>query len=233
MSDQITAVQTMLREHADPSRPDFLSNWFKNRPGYPPDDSFLGVRVPVQRATAKKNYQRISLHDTQKLLQSVWHEERLTALFILLLKYQKFDFNRQTIFDMYMSNLLHINNWDLVDSSAPGIVGRHLSGSPYKMRVLKKLATSSRVWERRIAIISTLYNIKQGSGTETLELAAQLSDDTDAYIHKATGRMLREMGKRIDEELLIDYLNQHAAYMPRTMVRYAIEKLPPQVRSQY
>lgn len=233
MSDTLTAIQAALREHSDPSKPDFLSNWFKNRPGYPPDDNFLGTPVPAQRKIVSTHYRRISLHDIEKLLSSIWHEERLTGLLLLMKKYEKFSFNRQDIFDMYIDNLLYINNWDLVDTSAPYIVGEHLKSSPYKMKVLRKMAGASGVWERRVAMIATLQYLKSGSTVETLEIAELLLGDKDDYIHKAVGWMLREMGKRVDEELLIDFLNKHADTMPRTMLRYAIEKLPAETRLRY
>lgn len=134
---------------------------------------------------------------------------------------------------MYIDNLLYINNWDLVDTSAPYIVGEHLKSSPYKMKVLRKMAGASGVWERRVAMIATLQYLKSGSTVETLEIAELLLGDKDDYIHKAVGWMLREMGKRVDEELLIDFLNKHADTMPRTMLRYAIEKLPAETRLRY
>lgn len=233
MSDIVALVSQALADKANPVRANHSSNWFKNRPGYSSDDLFLGVKVPDQRFIAKKFLKLTSLIDCQELLRSKWHEERLTALIILVEKYKKQPNNRQAIFDLYFENIDCVNNWDLVDTSAPGIVGAHLFNDPYKLKVLLKLAVSDKVWTRRIAMISTHYSIRQGDPSDTMHLAKKLLKDPDEYIHKAVGWMLREVGKRINRSLLIGFLDEYAQAMPRIALRYAIEHLSPSQRKMY
>lgn len=233
MDEVLTQLQQELQKHTDNKRAQFSSNWFKNRPGYPADDLFLGIKVPDQRKIAKKFHKTISLADTTTLLRSKWHEERLTALLILVLKYQKIPRLQQDIFDLYLENLQFVNNWDLVDSSAHLIVGEHLKDSPYKQKVLLKMASAEGVWERRVAMIATLCYIRSGSADEALQVATKLLHDEDDYIHKATGWMLREVGARVDRKLLLSFLDKHAHNMPRTMLRYATEHLSVSVRKKY
>lgn len=223
-----------LREASDPAKTGFLPKFFKAGPGqYAEGDQFLGVTVPRQRALAKK-YQSLWLGDIEKLIQSPWHEERLTGLFILVNAYrQAGQADRQQIYNFYVAHTDRINNWDLVDSSADKIVGAHLENSPYKMKVLSALAKSDNLWERRIAMIATYHYIKQGRPDEALEIADILLADSHDLIHKAVGWMLREVGKRVDRQLLADWLASRYKTMPRTMLRYAIEHFSKSDRQKY
>ena len=211
------------------------SAWFfKTGPGeYGEGDQFLGVTVPNQRKVAKK-YKNLPLSDLEKLLGSPWHEERLSALFILVLQFKKADEPKQKeIYEFYLKHTSRINNWDLVDSSASYIVGAYLSEHQELLPVLDKLAESNLLWKRRIAMISTAYFLSKGEPDITIKLAEKLLYDPDDLIHKAVGWMLREIGKRCDKQLLIDFLNQHAHEMPRTMLRYSIEHLDDPTRKSY
>lgn len=231
----IDQLLEQLRSFVLPEKALFYPKFFKTGPGeYAEGDKFLGVTVPNQRRLAKAYYKRLTMGETIRLLQSPWHEERSTALFILVLKYQKGEPQTKThIFDVYMDNTQFVNNWDLVDSSADRIVGDWLQNSPYKMKVLMKLAASESLWERRIAMLSTFYYIKQGSPDEALVIAEKLLHDEHDLIQKAVGWMLREIGKRVDVSVLITFLDQHAATMPRTALRYAIEHLSPETKKHY
>lgn len=231
----VEEVQAALRAEVNPEKAAFFPKFFKADPGeYAEGDKFLGVTVPKQRAIAKKYYKNISLNEVMVLLKSPWHEDRLTALFILVLQFQKGgQQTKDEIFDLYVENTRYINNWDLVDSSADKIVGSWLEDSPYKMKVLNKLAASNDLWERRISMIATYHYIKQGRADEALEIAEMLVGDSHDLINKAVGWMLREIGKRVDKELLINFLDKHAATMPRTALRYAIEHLDPKTRDYY
>lgn len=230
----IEELRQELRQAADPEKAAFSPRFFKAGSGqYAEGDKFLGVAVPKQRALAKK-YKNLWLGDIEKLIQSPWHEERLTGLLILVGAYQRAGSkDKQEIYNFYVSNTDRINNWDLVDSSAEHIVGAHLQDSPYKMKVLSKLADSKNLWERRIAILSTFNYIKNGSPHEALEIADLLLRDRHDLIHKAVGWMLREIGKRVDRQLLIDWLAPRYKSMPRTMLRYAIEHFDAATRDKY
>ncbi len=227
-------VQSDLRKNANPEKAAFYPRFFKSGPGeYGYGDKFIGVTVPLTRKTIKP-YHRLPLDEVLKLLHSEWHEERLAALLILVWQYAHGDDNeRQAVYDTYLANTKYINNWDLVDSSAHRIVGPHLNDRPDRMKVLTRLAKSSSLWERRIAILSTLHYIQNGRADEALEIIDMLLHDSHDLIHKATGWMLREIGKRVDREILLDYLNRHAGEMPRTMLRYAIEHLSPEQKQRY
>lgn len=216
------AVRALLRERVDPEKAAFFPRFFKAGPGqYAEGDKFLGVTVPKQRAIAKSAYKNMSLAEVLKLLQSDWHEERLTALLIMVLQFQKGDeATQKAIYEAYMLHLQWVNNWDLVDSSAPYIVGGWLLDKDRK--ILYKLARSPVLWERRVAIIATLWFIRHEDFGDTLALAEQLLTDKHDLMHKAVGWMLREVGKRAPE-LLVDFLEKHAGRMPRTALRYAIE----------
>ncbi|HNW30265.1 MAG TPA: DNA alkylation repair protein [Spirochaetota bacterium] len=224
-------LRAELRALADPRQAEVLMRFFKTGPGqYGEGDRFLGIKVPAQRAVAKK-HSGIPLGDVKKLLDSPIHEERLVSLMILIEKYNRADdAGRKEIVDLYLANTHNINNWDLVDLSAPQLLGRHLHGG--SMKPLKKLARSSSLWERRIALLSTHYFIKRGDYDMTLELAELLLEDDHDLIHKAAGWMLREVGKR-DMEIEKGFLDKHAAAMPRTMLRYAIERFPEKMRRSY
>ncbi len=219
-----------LREIADSQYAVHSQRFFKTGKGeYGEGDEFLGIRVPILRKFAKQ-YSDLSLTDTKKLLKSTYHEERLCALFILVHKYNASNHEKSIIYKLYLDNTRYINSWDLVDSSAYKIVGAFLfkkNKSP-----LYKLSQSKNIWERRIAMISTLYFIKNEEFEDTLEIATLLLNDKEELIHKAVGWMLREVGKKnIEVEKL--FLLSCYKKMPRMMLRYAIEKFPEPERKKY
>jgi len=224
-----------LRAAADPVKAAFFPRFFKAGPGqYAEGDKFLGVTVPNQRQIAK-NYFSMPLSEVEILLQSEWHEERLTALFILVNKFNKGSKQeREDVYNFYLSHTKCVNNWDLVDSSSAYIVGPYLDSRPEKMKVLTRLAQSESLWERRIAMLATFYYInKCKRADEALEIAEILLNDPHDLIQKAVGWMLREIGKRVDRQILVDYLLPRYKTMPRTILRYAIEHFDPEVRSSY
>lgn len=229
-------LQKELRRVATKERAKNNAWYFKTGKGqYGEGDVFLGVTVPDCRKVAKRN-STLSLAGLQKLLDSRYHEERLTALLILVAQYQKGDSaSREKIFQFYIKNLKRVNNWDLVDLSAHHIVGAHLFSAPKKMRALfAKLSASSNLWHRRVAILATFYFIKQGEFAPSLDMAKRLMGDKHDLIHKALGWMLREVGKR-DLTVLKNFLREKSRYktMPRTMLRYAIERFPEPKRKKY
>ena len=206
------------------------ARFFKTGVGqYAQHDTFIGVNVPTLRTIAKK-FQDISLVDLEKLITSQINEERLLALFILIHQYKKADCTQKNkLYTFYMRHIKHINNWNLVDASAHSIVGAHIQKDK---SVLIKLAHSKNIWERRIAIVATWYFIRSNECSWTFKIAHILLADSHDLIHKAVGWMLREAGKR-NQDTLITFLDQHAHYMPRTMLRYAIEKFPTDLRTYY
>ncbi len=230
MSTSEKVIQA-LQDLANPEIAEHSFRFFKAGPGeYAEDDKFLGVRVPDQRKIARKN-RTLPLSEIQKLLQSDYHEVRLTGLFILVYQYKKADHSRQKeIFRFYNNNLNHVNNWDLVDSSAKYIAGHYLFDKDRS--IVYKLANSNNLWERRVSVLTTFYFIDRGDFSTTLDICEKLLDDNEDLIHKATGWMLREIGKK-DKAVLTDFLNNHYKSMPRTMLRYAIEKLPEVERQRY
>jgi len=227
----IEAVRAALRKCSDKSHAEVLQRYFKTGPGeYGEGDQFIGVRVPAMRSVARR-YRDLSLTDTLTLLQSAIHEERFLALVILKQKYRKGSLGEQSeIYEKYLDNTQYINNWDLVDTSAEHIVGAYLSNR--SRRPLYDLARSNCLWERRIAIMATFHFIRNDEFDETLKLAGMLVSDTEDLIHKAVCWMLREIGKR-DRSAEESFLNKYYQRMPRTMLRYAIEKFPEDVRQQY
>lgn len=220
-----------LRAVANPDKVPILQGFFKTGKGeYGEGDRFLGVVVPDNRKVAKQ-FKKLSLKETQKLLDSAIHEERLLALLILIDQYKVgVEVERESIFRFYLENTSQINSWDLVDLSAPEIVGGFLKTRERK--ILDRLAKSRSLWERRIAIVATLHFIRNHDFADTLRLSQLLLKDAEDLIHKACGWMLREVGKR-EEEALEGFLNQHHKAMPRTMLRYAIERLAPAKRLHY
>ncbi len=224
-------VKAELEGLSDPEHAMKLQGFFKTGKGeYGEGDVFIGVRVPYQRRIAKK-YRNISLTDVLELLRSEIHEHRLTALFILTEQFNKGDGEaRRRIVDLYLGNTAYVNNWDLVDSSAHKILGAWLVDKP--RGVLYDLARSKSLWERRISIISTFAFIHRGDLVDALDLAGALVDDGHDLIHKASGWVLREVGKK-DQSVLEEFLIEHFKTMPRTMLRYAIERLPKERRSFY
>jgi len=231
ISRQLAAARKRLRQFADRERAAFSLRFFKTGPGeYAEGDRFLGLRVPDLRKVAGE-FRSLSLAGLRELLASKWHEERLLALVILTRQYPRASFSeRDAIYRLYLASTARINNWDLVDVSAAQIVGAHLidrSRAP-----LRRLAKSRSVWERRIAIIATQQFIRAGEFEDTLAIVKSLLSDSHDLIHKAAGWMLREVGKR-DRSALEKFLNRNAARMPRTMLRYAIERFPPALRKKY
>ena len=218
----LNSLTSDLQALADPEKAALLSRFFKTGKGqYGEGDVFLGIVVPKQRAVARK-YPSLSTGDIGKLLASKIHEHRLVALLILTEKYRKADGKgKDRLVDFYLKHTGRINNWDLVDLSASHILGDYLLGRDRS--VLYRLARSANLWERRISIIATAAFIRNNDFGETLRIAEILLDDDHDLIHKATGWMLREVGKR-DLAAEEDFLRKHYRRMPRTMLRYAIER---------
>lgn len=227
----LRAVRRDLRAEADRDDAVNLQRFFKTGPGqYGEGDRFLGVRVPVLRRLARV-HQDLPVADVLTLLESKWHEERLLALLLLVSHYRRADVaGKQAIHDAYLANTRYINNWDLVDSSAEHIIGAHVA--PGGAALLDRLAASANVWERRIAMLATFHWIKRGEFTPALRVAEWLVNDPHDLIHKAVGWMLREVGNR-DRETEEVFLRTHCHAMPRTMLRYAIEKFPEGERRRY
>lgn len=209
------------------------SAWFfKTGKGqYGHGDVFVGVTVPAQRRVAR-TFRELPLAEAVKLLKSNVHEHRLTALLILVEQYTRGDERaRAKLVKLYLAHTKRVNNWDLVDASAPHIIGHYLLDK--NRRVLYKLAKSKNLWERRIAIVATLAFIGNGESADTFAIAELLLSDSHALIHKATGWMLREVGKRVSRPALAEFINLHKAAMPRTTLRYAIEHFPPRARKAF
>jgi len=227
----LKTIQTALREQANDSDAMVLRRFFKTGPEeYGEGDRFIGVRVPATRRIAQK-YRNLPLADTLALLRSSVHEERLLALIILKRKYQEGGQDeRAEIYGIYLDHTRYINNWDLVDASAEHIVGAYLKNR--SREPLHALAHSESIWERRIAIMSTFHFIKNNEFDETIRIVEILVYDSEDLIHKAVGWMLREVGKR-DRDKEEFFLKKHYRSMPRTMLRYAIEKFPENLRQQY
>jgi 3-methyladenine DNA glycosylase AlkD len=224
-------LKKIVHQHSNKSQAIFLQRFFKTAPGqYAEGDIFAGIKVPVQRMIAKQ-FTDLSLDETQKALQSKIHEERLIALFILVIKFKKAEeTEREKIIDLYLNNLNHVNNWDLVDLSAPKLLGEWLLDKDRE--ILFKLANSKNLWDRRISMLSTFRFIQCGEFVTTLRLSKILLNDKHDLIHKAVGWMLREIGKK-DLQSEEDFLEVHYQKMPRTMLRYAIEKFPEPKRKAY
>jgi len=218
-------VRRALREQAHPDRVAGVTRFFKCGPGeYGEGDAFIAVTVPAQRAIARR-FRDLPLKESEKLLMSRIHEERLTALFILVGQFKQGDERtRGQIFRLYMRRLRFINNWDLVDTSAAPIVGGWLEDKPRGL--LDRLARSTHLWSRRVAMIATFHYIHRRDHRDAIRIATVLVNDSHDLIHKAVGWMLREVDKRASPAALTAFLNRHAATMPRTMLRYAIERLP-------
>jgi 3-methyladenine DNA glycosylase AlkD len=221
-----------LREVADPDRAGSMAPYLGAVPGgYGEGDVLLGVRVPETRRIARAAMRGgLGLDGALELLRSEVHEERLLALVVMVERHRRGDAReRRAIYDAYLAHTAHVDNWDLVDTSAPEIVGGELLDG--ERGVLDGLAASSSVWERRIALLATFAFIRAGELDDTYRLAERMLDDRHDLIHKAAGWMLREAGKR-DEPRLIAFLDRHAPAMPRTMLRYALEKVEPGERAR-
>ena len=224
-------LRKKLKSKASPQKAKVLGSFFKTGRGeYGEGDVFIGVTVPVLRKLAK-DYQALSMKEIQALHQSQIHEERMLALLILMLQYQKEKANnRKKIFNYYLKNTRYINNWDLVDVSAPHVVGHFLYAR--NRRVLHRMARTTDLWKKRIAIVATFHFIRKNEFQETLKIAKILLQDNHDLIHKAVGWMLREVGKR-NRHALENFLEKQAHRMPRTTLRYAIERFDEQKRKYY
>ena len=227
----LNQIKSDLSQLSNPEKAKKLSRFFKTGKGqYGEGDIFLGIPVPEQRKVAKK-YSNLPLNALQELLRSETHEHRLTALLILLAKYEKTgNSGRGEIYKFYLKNTDNINNWDLVDLTAPKIVGDYLFNKDKSSLV--KLAKSNNLWEKRIAILSTFGFIRKNNFKDALSISELLLHDKHDLIHKAVGWMLREIGKR-DQAIEEQFLNKYYLQMPRTMLRYAIEKFDEKKRKFY
>lgn len=223
-----TLVIKELQKIANPSKALVLQGFFKTAPGqYGHGDIFWGITVPQNRQIAKL-FQDLPIKDILVLIQHKVHEVRLCAVIMLV---NRFSTQAEEVFKVYIKNKKYINNWDLIDLSADKVVGAYLKDRPKTL--LYELANSKKLWDRRIAIVSTFHYIKMGSSKETFKIADILMRDKEDLIQKAVGWMLREVGKRCNENELKMYLKDRYINMPRTMLRYAIERFPENIRKQY
>ena len=226
--------------HQNKEKSEILSRFFKTKKGeYGEGDLFLGITVPISRKIAIK-FNSINLTVIKKIIKNKYHEVRLIALLILVQKYKQAKINnnlksKKEIVNFYLSQTKYINNWDLVDLSAHYVLGDYLTSTKqtYALSLLKKLANSNNLWERRVAIVSTFAYIYKGDYQITLKIVKILLKDPHDLIHKACGWMLREVGKRVTEGDLVSFLDIYGPQMPRTMLRYAIERLPEKKRKYY
>lgn len=227
----LNQVKKELKQYSNPEKAKILQRFFKTGKGqYGEGDIFLGVMVPEQRKVANKN--DLSMDEIEELLSSKIHEHRLVALFVLINKYKKADEKlKKEIFNFYLRSTKKINNWDLIDLSAPNIVGNYLLDK--KRDILYKLAKSKSLWEKRISILATFEFIKNNEYGDTLKIAEILLDEGHDLIHKGVGWMLRELGKRVSQGKEEEFLKKHYENMPRTMLRYAIERFDEKKRKFY
>jgi 3-methyladenine DNA glycosylase AlkD len=227
----LAGLRSAIRALANPMRAQGTARFFKTGPGeYGEGDAFLGLTVPQMRRVARE-HRALSLDEMLELLKSKWHEDRTIALLLMVHAHERgTDAERARLHRAYLANTVSINNWDLVDVSAPRLVGFHVAATGTK--TTERLARSRSLWERRIAMVSTLYTIRAGDMEPTFRIAAMLLGDDEDLIHKATGWMLREAGKR-DEAALRAFLDAHVSEMPRTALRYAIERFPERDRKRY
>lgn len=225
----MNAVQELLNLK-DEEQAKHLMQFFKTGKGqYGEGDKFLGIRVPVTRSIVKKYCDKTTTVQLQEMLNSPYHEIRLCALLIMVSKYEKNC--DENIVNLYIKNVNNINNWDLVDLSAHKIVGKHYLKT-HDRAIIENLAKSGHLWSERIAVVSQWSVVKNGEFDLLLELCEKFLTHEHDLMHKATGWMLREAGKK-DEKVLLGFLDKHAKVMPRTMLRYSIEKLTPQQRKFY
>lgn len=220
-----------LQQAAQPERAAFALRYFKTGPGeYAEGDVFLGIPMPTLRAILKK-YPLLAPEDTQQLLDSHWHEYRMAALLNWEQHFKRLSIRqRREVTEHYLANLHRINNWDLVDCSAPGILGFYLFDKDRSL--LDDLAQTPHLWTQRVAIVSTLFFVRKKQYSDALRIVELLLSHPHDLIHKACGWVLREIGKK-DTEVLLEFLNDNATHMPRTMLRYAIERLPQRERLYY
>lgn len=235
MSKRLEILKQRARAAVRPGKVQGLQRFFKTAPGeYGAGDKFLGLMVPAARKIAQE-FADLSLVEIRILIKDKYHELRLIALLILVEHYHqaKERADKRKIVDFYLQNTKYINNWDLVDLSVYKIIGDYLVLYPREKRLLDQLAHSPDLWERRMAMVATFAFIKAGSGQETVKIAQILIDDRHDLIQKAVGWMLRELGKRLGEEKLKVFLDRYYKTMPRTALRYAIERLKPKEREHY
>jgi 3-methyladenine DNA glycosylase AlkD len=225
-------LRRQLLKKADKNKAIHLQRFFKTKKGeYGEGDLFLGVMVPESRKIAK-NLKDLGLSQFSDSICSKFHEERLACLFVLVEKFEKGDgLQKKEVFDFYIKNRKYVNNWDLVDLSAPKIVGAWLDGKDKTL--LYKFARSKDLWERRIAILSTFYYIRERDCKDALKIAEILKNDGYDLIQKAVGWMLREIGKNCGQKTEEEFLKRNYKTMPRTMLRYAIERFPEKIRKFY
>lgn len=222
-----------LRKLSDPKKADFLPKFFKCGPGeYGEGDQFLGVTVPNQRTIAKRYFQQLDLQDYTHLIKNPFHEVRLTGLLALVYRYEKTksETEQRKLVDFYLSHLDFVNNWDLVDSSCYQILGQYFWKKD--KTIFYELADSGHLWRQRVAMISSFYWIKKGEFHDALALAEKLKNHPHDLMHKAVGWMLRETGNR-NFEVELEFLKKHYRTLPRTALRYAIEKFPEELRQDF
>lgn len=230
----LTEIKQALQVLSIPEKAEFLPKFFKTGKGeYGEGDIFIGVSVPDQRSVAKEFYQKISLEEHSSLLSSKIHEHRLTALLMLVYKFEKTKdkIGQKEIIDFYLKHTKYINNWDLVDTSCYKILGRYCFENQ-DSKILESLSDSDDMWEKRMAIVATMHHIKKGKFELTKTFALKNLKHPHDLMHKANGWLLREMGKKNEPELL-NFLNKYYNEMPRTCLRYAIEKLDENLRQDY
>lgn len=230
----VSEIKTALQELSIPGKAEIMQTFFKTGKGeYGEGDVFIGVAVPDQRSVAKEFYNKISLVELSQILSSKVHEHRLTALLLLVYKFEKTKDQslRKEMVDFYLKHTKYINNWDLVDTSCYKILGRYCFENQ-DSKLLDKLSESENMWEMRMAIVATMHHIKKGKFELTKAFALKNLKHPHDLMHKANGWLLREMGNKNETELL-DFLNMHYKEMPRTCLRYAIEKLEEEVRQNY
>lgn len=226
----IQEIKTILRNSLD-SSPKKAAVYFKTGPGeYAQFDKFLGIKTPTLRAIAKE-YSALPISSIENILHSTFNEERLLALIMLVSQYKRGnESKREAVYQSYLTNIKHVNNWNLVDNSAHYILGAHLWNK--NRSLLTDFAQSKDLWERRISIVATWYYIKQQNFDDTIKIVSMLLNDKEDLIHKACGWMLREVGKQ-NTSVLTSFLEENCSRMPRTMLRYAIERLSEDERSRY
>ena len=234
MSSIVKEIKEALAVLSIPEKAEFFPRFFKTGKGeYGEGDLFLGVKVPDQRSVAKEYYSRLNLEELSELLSSKYHEHRLTALFMLISKFEKTKDNtiKDEVVKFYLNHLKYVNNWDLVDSSCYKILGRYAFENK-KESLLRDLSEAEEMWHKRIAVVGTMHYVKKGSYDLTKEFVTRNLKHSHDLMHKANGWLLREMGNKNEKEL-ISYLNIYYKEMPRTCLRYAIEKLDEEVRQDY
>jgi 3-methyladenine DNA glycosylase AlkD len=233
MSSVTEQIIEALKDKAIPEKAAFLPRFFKSGPGeYGEGDQFLGVKVPDQRAIAKQFFKDIGLDELSELIQNPFHEVRLTGLMMLVYRFEKTksEFEQKAIVDFYLSHLDFVNNWDLVDSSCYQILGAFYFKRDKS--IFYALADSNHLWRQRVAMISSYFWIKKREFTDALALAEELKNHPHDLMHKAVGWMLREIGNR-DFDTEFNFLKKNYKNMPRTALRYAIEKFPEELRQDF